>query len=231
MTYQQQPYQDPNAQYQQQQYQQPQYQQPYAAPAPAGPTWSQQKFVGHHFTMDLKIISLGNKWYLYDPNKAIIGFISQKLFTWQDDLRIFTDETMAYEMMKVKQENLADFSGSFQVMDSMSGELIGILQRKGLKSMVKVEWLILDKNRQEIGMIKERGGFVWFLRRFVFSWIPYKYDIFLKGQPVGEIAQRFKVIGSTFDMNLTQDPNYTLDRRLAVTCCLMMGIEQRMHGR
>jgi hypothetical protein len=227
MTYQQPQYQDPNAQYQQPQ----QYQQPYAAPAPAGPTWSQQKFVGHVFTLELKIISFGNKYYLYDPNKNVIGFIAQKMFTFKEDIRIFTDETMAYEMMKIKQENIVDFSGTFQVMDSMSGELIGILQRKGLKSMVKDEWLILDRNRQEIGMIKERGGFGWFLRRFIFKWLPYKYDLFMGGQPKGEIIQKFKIIGSSFTMNLAQDPNYTMDRRLAVTCCLMMGIMERVRNR
>jgi len=223
MTYQQQPYQDPNAQYQQ-----PQYQQQYAAPAPAGPTWSQQKFVGHNFQLDLKLISFGNKYYLYDGQKNLIGFIAQKMFTFKEDIRIFTDETMSYEMMKIKQEQIIDFSGTFQVMDSMSGELLGILQRKGLKSMLKDEWLILDRNRQEIGMIKERGGFMWFLRRFVFSWLPYKYDLFLHGQPKGEIVQKFKLIGSTFMMDLSQDPGYTLDRRLAVTCCLMMGIMERV---
>src|SRR5512137_1669740 len=111
MTYQQQPYQDPNAQYQQQQYQQPQYQQQYAAPAPAGPTWSQQKFVGHKFQLDLKLISFGNKYYLYDGSKNIIGFIAQKMFTFKEDIRIFTDETMSYEMMKIKQEQIIDFSG------------------------------------------------------------------------------------------------------------------------
>ena len=123
MAYQQQPYQDPNAQYQQQ-YQQPQGQQPYAAPAPAGPTWSQQKFVGHHFTMDLKLISFGNKYFLYDGYKNLIGFVAQKIFTIRDDIRIFTDESMSYEMMRIKQEQMIDFSGSFQVIDSLSAAIL-----------------------------------------------------------------------------------------------------------
>jgi hypothetical protein len=228
MTYQQPPYQDPNSQYQQQ-YQQPQYQQQYAAPA--GPTWSQQKFVGHQFTLDLKIISFGNKYYLYDGYKNLIGFVAQKLFTIRDDIRIFTDESMAYEMMRIKQEQIIDFSGSFQVIDTLSGELIGILQRKGIMSMVKDEWQILDRNRQEIGLIRERGGVGWFLRRFILPFLPYQYDIYLRGQPMGVISQRFKIIGSTFDMTMTQDPNYQMDRRLAVTCCLLMGVEEREHNR
>ena len=211
--------------------QQPQYQQSYAQPAPAGPTWSQQRFVGHVFTLDLKIISFGNKYYLYDGQRQVIGFVAQKLFTLQDDIRIFTDETMSYEMMRIKQEQIIEFSGSYQVIDSISGELIGILQRKGLQSMIKNEWIIMDRNRQEIGVIKERGGAGWFLRRFIFTFLPYQYDIFLRGQPMGEINQRFRIIGSTFDMVMTQDPNYVMDRRLAVTCCLMMGIEERERDR
>jgi len=223
MTYQQPQYQDPNAQYAQQ-YQQPvQY-----APMAAGPTWSQQKFVGNHFVLKQKILSLGNQYYLYAADeKTLVGFVHGKIFTIKDDIRIFTDETQSYEMMKIKQENIIDFSGTYQIMDSQSGELIGILQRKGLKSMIKDEWIIMNRNRQEIGLIKERGGFMWFMRRFIFKWLPYKYDLIIAGQPTGEVVQKFKIIGSTFILDVTKDPNLTMDRRLGMACCLMMSIEER----
>ena len=205
-------------------YPQQQHQQPAQQAAPGGGTWSQQLFKGNLFTIKQKVLSLGNKYFVEDQTGKVVGFIHQKLLKLKEDIRIFTDESMQHEMMTIKQEQILDFSGSYQVVDTMSGELLGILKRKGLKSMIKDEWMILDRNRQEIGMIKERGGFTWFLRRFIFKWIPYKYDILLHGQPVGEVTEKLQVIGDTYHMDLTKDPNVSLDRRLAVVCCVMMDI-------
>jgi uncharacterized protein YxjI len=223
MGYGQQPYQQ-QQQYQQQGYQQQQYQQPAAAAAPGGATWSQQLFKGNHFTIKQKKLSLGNKYYVEDSTGKTVAFIHQKLLKLKEDIRIFTDETMTHEIMKISQEQILDFSGSYQVMDSMSGQLLGILKRKGLKSMFKDEWQILNTQRQEVGLIKERGGFMWFLRRFIFKWIPYKYDILLHENPVGEITEKMQIIGDTYTLDLSKDPNVTLDRRLAVVCCVMMDI-------
>jgi uncharacterized protein YxjI len=189
-----------------------------------GPTWSQQLFQGNHFTINQKKLSLGNKYYVEDSTGKTVGFIHKKLLKLKEDIRIFTDESMQHEMMKIKQEQILDFSGSFQVIDSMSGELLGILKRKGLKSMFKDEWQILDRNRQEVGLIKERGGASWFVRRFILKWLPYKYDILLYGQPKGIITEKLRVIGDTYTLDLSQDPQHQLDRRLAVVCCVMMDI-------
>jgi len=189
-----------------------------------GQTWSQQLFRGNHFTINQKKLSLGNKYYVEDSTGKTVGFIHKKLLKLKEDIRIFTDESMQHEMMKIKQEQILDFSGSYQVTDSMSGELLGILKRKGLKSMLKDEWQILDRNRQEIGLIKERGGASWFIRRFIIRWLPYKYDILLRGQPVGMITEKLRVIGDTYILDLSQDPQNQLDRRLAVVCCVMMDI-------
>jgi uncharacterized protein YxjI len=171
-----------------------------------------------------KKLSLGNKYYLENASGQQIGFVHQKLLKLKEDIRIFTDQNMSTEMMKIKQEQIIDFSGSFQVMDSQSGELIGILKRKGLKSMFKDEWIIMDKSRQEVGLIKERGGASWFIRRFIIHSLPYKYDILLRGNPVGMVIEKFKIIGDEYHVDLNQDPNRSLDRRLAIAAGLMMDI-------
>jgi uncharacterized protein YxjI len=197
---------------------------PPGAAAPGGATIAQRQISGNNFVIKQKKLSLGNKYYLENGAGQPIGFVHQKLLKLKEDIRIYSDDSMATEIMKIKQEQILDFSGSFQVMDSQSGELIGILKRKGLKSMFKDEWIIMDKNRQEIGLIKERGGASWFIRRFIFSSLPYKYDIILRGNPVGTVVEKFKIIGDTYYVDLNQDPNQTLDRRLAISAGLMMDI-------
>jgi uncharacterized protein YxjI len=192
--------------------------------SPGGATLAQQMMQGHNFVIKQKKLSLGNKYFLEDGAGKSIGFCHQKLMKLKEDIRIYTDDKMTTEMIKIKQEQILDFSGSYQVMDSQSGELIGILKRKGLKSMFKDEWHILDPGRNEIGLIKERGGVGWFIRHFIFKSLPYEYDIILRGSPVGTVKEKFQIIGDTYFLDLTKDTGNQLDRRLAMACGLMMDI-------
>ncbi len=195
-----------------------------AATSQGSETLAQQMLRGNNLVVKQKKLSLGNKYFLEDGSGRPIGFCHQKLLKLKEDIRIFSDESMGTEMLKVKQEQILDFSGSYQVTDSQSGELLGILKRKGLKSMIKDEWLIHNANREEIGMIKERGGISWFIRKFIFKALPYKYDILLRGNPVGTVIEKFQIIGDTYFIDLNQDPNITLDRRMAMAIGLMMDI-------
>jgi uncharacterized protein YxjI len=189
-----------------------------------GNTLAQQMCCGNNFVIKQKKLSIGNKYYLEDGAGRSIGFVHQKLLKLKEDIRVYTDQNMNTEMMKIKQEQIIDFSGSYQVTDSQSGELVGILKRKGLKSMFKDEWIIMDKNRNEVGLIKERGGASWFIRRFIISSLPYKYDILLNNNPVGMVTEKFQIIGDTYYVDMNQDPNKTMDRRLAIAAGLMMDI-------
>ena len=199
------------------------------APAPPPKTMAENKFQGNQFTVRQKIVSLGNKYYIYpglkpgrkDPE---IGFVQKKLLKLKEDIRIYSDSTMTYEVMRIKQEQILDFSGSYQIIDSNTNQLIGILKRKGLKSMFKDEWIIMNKNRQEVGLIKEQGGFMWFLRRFILKWLPMVYNIEMGGQKLATIKEKTIALGDTYYLDLSADVNNTIDRRLAIASTIMMDV-------
>ena len=199
------------------------------APAPPPKTAAENKFQGNQFTVKQKIVSLGNKYYIYpglkpgrkDPE---IGFVQKKLLKLKEDIRIYSDSSKQIEIMRIKQEQIIDFSGSYQIIDSHSNQLIGILKRKGLKSMFKDEWIIMNKNRQEIGLIKEQGGFMWFLRRFILKWLPMVYNIEMGGQKLATIKEKTIALGDTYYLDLSADVNNTIDRRLAIASTIMMDV-------
>ena len=72
------------------------------APAQGGSTLAQQMFQGNNFVIKQKKISLGNKYYLQDGSGRDIGFCHQKLLKLKEDIRIYTDKSMANEMLKIK---------------------------------------------------------------------------------------------------------------------------------
>lgn len=198
-------------------------------PPPAPKTAAQSNFQGDHFTIKQKLASLGNKYYIYTGLKPKrkdkeIGFVHQKLLKLKEDIRIYSDSTMKMEIMKIKQEQILDISGSYQVIDSQTNQLIGILKRKGLKSMLKDEWIIMNKDRQEIGLIKEQGGFTWFLRRFILKWLPYVYHIEMGGKRLATIKEKALKLADTYFLDMSADTGITLDRRLAIAGLIMMDI-------
>ncbi|MCY1083605.1 hypothetical protein [Archangium lansingense] len=53
----------------------------------------------------------------------------------KEDLRVFTGEDMQQEVFSIKARNILDISATYDVTDSASGQKVGALRRKGLKSM------------------------------------------------------------------------------------------------
>ena len=191
--------------------------------APGGGTLAQQLFVGNRFTIKQKKLSIAHKYFVTNETDALVAFVQQKMMKMKEDIRIYTDESKTTEIMRIQQVNILDFSGSFQVIDSQSNQVIGILKRKGLMSLFKDEWKILDPQQQEIGLIQEDGGLMWYLRRFVLKFLPMKYFIKMQGQTVGMITEKFEVIGDTYFVDLSQNTG-VLDPRMAVAIGLMMDI-------
>lgn len=184
---------------------------------------AQRQFSDTKFTITQKILSVAHKYFVRNSRDELVGFVQQKMFKLKEDIRVYLDENKTTEIMRIQQANILDFSGSFQVMDSQTGQIIGILKRKGWKSMLKDEWKILDPYQNEIGKIREQGGLIWLLRRFSIRWIPYKYFIEIGGQEVGTVKEKFQIIGDTYFVDISQGGG-RIDPRLAVAIGLMMDI-------
>ncbi len=177
-----------------------------------------------------KVLTIGRKYYIENGNGQGIGFCKQKMFKLKEDIRIFTDENMTGELLLIKQQQILDFSGTFAVTDTQTGQLVGYVGRKGLKSIIRDTWKIFDTSSKEIATVEERSGLLAVLRRLsdIAKWIPKKYDMTHNGSPIAEVVQRFQIIGDTW--TVTIDPNTNVDRRLILSAALMMDIIEQMRG-
>jgi hypothetical protein len=207
---------------------------PPAAPQQGGPlTWAQQIFVGNSFRMDMKLLSLGYNYQVYDAWNRPIAFCHMKPFKLKEDIRVYTDKNKHYEIMSIQQEQILDFSGTFQIWDSQSRQFIGILKRKALKSIIKDEWSIQNYNRQEIGHIKEDSTGMALIRRYMKfgGWIPNAQFITYQGRDMGVVKEKFRIIGNEYFVHLVPGTENILDRRLAIAVCFMMARFETRKGR
>jgi hypothetical protein len=175
-----------------------------------------------------KVLAIAPVFQILDPQGGSLLYCQQKLFKLKEDIRVYADESKQRELLTIKARSVIDFSAAYDVVDAQTGEKVGVLKRKGLKSMLRDEWDVLDANDVSIGKVQEDGLF--WLRRLV-NWVPQSYAITLGDAQVGAIKQAWNPLVFKAEMDLSADRERRFDRRLALaTGILLMAIEGRQQS-
>jgi uncharacterized protein YxjI len=183
------------------------------------------------FVVRRKIFSFAPRLYIRDLNGSALAFVRQKFFTVRDDIRIFTDETQSFELLRIKGRNIIEFGAAFDVTDSLNGQKVGVLKRRGWKSLLRSEWHILDSLDQEIGKIREDSAFLAAIRRLVLRILPQSFTFEVDGQVVGTAIQNWNIFAPTMTVDFTSDPGRRLDRRLLLAAIiLLMTVEKNQEN-
>lgn len=170
-----------------------------------------------------KVLSvLGAKFHIYNGNQELVMFSQMKAFKLKEDIRLYSDETMSRELLTISARNVIDFSATYDVKDSSTGEHVGCLRRKGFKSILKDEWLILNANEAEIGKIKEDSRFMALLRRFLTTLIPQTYSVQVNGNTVSTFKQNFNPFVTKLNVDFSNDPSQSIDRRLGLAASVLL---------
>jgi len=124
--------------------------------------------VEHEYMIRRKILTIfGAKFHIYNNNGELIGFSKQKAFKLKEDIKIYTDESMATPLVSINARSVIDFSASYDVTNSSTGEKYGALQRKGFSSIIRDSWMFLDTNDESVGTLQEDSAGMAIVRRFV----------------------------------------------------------------
>jgi hypothetical protein len=102
---------------------------------------------------------------------------------------------------------------------------VGVLRRKGLKSMIRDEWLILGPQENEIGLIQEESTMLALVRRFVdmaSMLMPQKYDVTIGGMQVASFQQNFNPFAYKLNVDRSLDANKRFDPRLCLAAAILM---------
>lgn len=189
-------------------------------------TFDQQTFLIRRKVMTLA----GAKFHIFDSDGQVVLFSKLKAYKLREDIRLYSSEDMTNELVTIHARNIIDFSATYDVADTKTGENLGALQRKGLKSILKDEWLILDANGNQIGTIKEDSLGLAMLRRVLTSLVPQKYVVEVKGQKVAIFKQKFNPFVMKLSLDFLIDTDHLLDKRLGIAAgVLLCAIEGRQN--
>jgi len=185
-------------------------------------------FQHNQYLFRRKVFKLfGGAFHVYDESGNLLFYSKQKAFKLREDFRVYSGERQAEELLTIKTLQILDIGATYNVQDTTTGEAIGAIRRKGLKSMVKDEWIFLSNDGREMGRLTERSIAGAFLSRFI-SLVPQTYVIVsADGREVAEIKQHFNPFVLKYTMTIVE-PRPSIDRRLLISSgILLAGIERR----
>ena len=185
---------------------------------------------GSQYELKRKLFKLiGADFRIFDTAGNLVMFSHQKGFKLKEDIRVYTDETKQHEALVIQARQIMDFSAAYDVWDPRTNEKVGALKRKGWKSMIRDDWIVMDANDREIAVVIEDSMMLAMVRRFLSSLVPQNYDMLVNGtQKVADYHQHWNPWLYWLTMDFTMDSQNVVDHRLKIAMgILLAAIEGR----
>jgi uncharacterized protein YxjI len=177
-----------------------------------------------HYILKRQVFSLTGKFRLYNPNGDLMLYSQQKMFKLKEDIRVFSDESMTQELLVIQARQIIDFSAAYDVIDPIYNTKVGVLRRKGFRSIMRDEWEVLDVYDQFLGILQEDNMARALLRRFLLgSLLPQDYDLLIGEQRVADLRQQFNIFRYELNLDFSMDTAHQLDHRLGIAAGILLG--------
>jgi uncharacterized protein YxjI len=185
---------------------------------PAGGAGLQAPAFSHtHYKVTRPWLSfLGRKFYVYSPDGALAAFVKKPVLKLKQEFTIYADEAESRPILTVRQRQFIGLNIAHDVFDTATGQKVGTIRHKGLKSIIRDEWELLDAGDQVVGLMQEDGAAL--LRRFL-PMLTGKWHVELGGAPVAHVRQIFKFFAKEFELDLSESQG-RIDTRFAIACAL-----------
>jgi hypothetical protein len=176
-----------------------------------------QAFSHASYTLVRPLFSWGRVYRVFAPDGTLTAFVEQPWFRLRTELTIYADEEQTQPILVVKNRRFAAVNMEHDLFDAQTGVRLGVVRTRGLRSLLRDTWDILDADERPAGLMIEDGP--WFWRRFM-RLIPGRHHIELGGREVARIEQVFHWFRREFELELLQveDP---IEPRFAIALALI----------
>jgi hypothetical protein len=183
------------------------------------------------YTVRRKVLTLaGAQFHVRTPSEKLIAFTQLKAFKLKEDIRVYADEAKSHELLAIQARQVIDISASYDVTDtSTGGARVGTLQRKGMKSILRDEWVVLDATGREFALIQEESMVVALLRRFI-NLIPQSFHVKVGEKVVGRIHQNFNPFVLKLTVDFGEDRGKKIDPRLGLAAAILLAAIEGRQG-
>jgi hypothetical protein len=152
---------------------------------------------------------------VYTLDGQLIMLVKHPIFRFREEFTVYGDEEQSVPLLLVKARQVIAINFNFDVIDIASGQALGTVQKRGVRSLIRDKFLILDPAGNEIGAMEETGASI--LRRFV-PILTSRHSLTLHGLEAARMRQIFRFFTKEFEVELGSVP---VDRRFVLACALL----------
>ncbi|MBN2368924.1 MAG: hypothetical protein JXO72_00380 [Vicinamibacteria bacterium] len=165
---------------------------------------------------------LGADFHIFDSTGSVALFSRMKAFKLREDIRLYAGEDMSQELLTIKARQILDFSAAYDVVDTPSRSKVGSVKRKGWRSLLRDEWILMDAHDREIGRVIEDSTALALVRRFLTNLVPQRYSVEVDGAVVAHFRQNVNPFVIKLNLDFAPDVADRLDRRLGLAAAILL---------
>ena len=152
---------------------------------------------------------------VFTMDGQLIMLVKHPVFRFREEFTVFADEAQARPLLFIKSRQVIAINFAYEVTDVESGQVLGSVQKRGLRSIVRDKFIVRDADGQEIGHVEEQGASI--LRRF-FPILTSKHSVVLNGRQAAAVRQIFRFFTKEFEVELAPGAG---DPRFVMACALL----------
>ena len=179
------------------------------------------------FEIEQLIRPMVNLYRISSPGGPV-AFVRQKRMALKEDIRFFAREDESEELFRIKARSMMEFGGRYDVT-SADGARIGVLEKVFAKSLLRSTWRVLDETEQELAVVQERSLLAAIVRRVIDAvpygdFIPIVFHFTIDtadGRHLGDLTRAWGM-RDRYTLELSGDPERTIDRRLALALAIAL---------
>jgi uncharacterized protein YxjI len=161
-----------------------------------------------------------------------ICFVEQKRFKFKEDIRFYADASKQRELMRIKARQRFDPAARYDITDA-DGVKIGEIQKVFGASLLRSTYTLFGASGEELARASEKSLPVAIFRRlvgfipyvdWVADWlpIPYHFDFKRGDTLLGSHRRQAMKFRDTYTIDMSGDPDRTVDRRLVLAAAVGM---------
>jgi uncharacterized protein YxjI len=156
------------------------------------------------------------RFRVFTGDGQLFMYVQHPVLKLREEFTVYADEGKTKPLLLIKSKQIVAINFSYDITDIATGQLLGSVQKKGLSSIVRDKFILLDPHGAEIGYAEEQGASI--MRRF-FPWLTSKHAIFVGGAQAAFIRQIFHFFVKEFTVEIQESSG--LDPRFALAVALL----------
>ena len=188
-------------------------------------------------SFEFKIGTLANDFIAKDSSGQTIAYVRQKMFKLKEAITVYSSQAKTNELYKINADRVIDFNANY-AFTNIDGETLGKVGRKGMKSLWKANYQILDNANTTLYEIKEENPWAKVMDA-LFSEIPLlgmftgyffnpKYLVSTpEGTPVARLSKEASFWGRKFKLEKLEEIESEKGESVMLALMMMVLLERR----